>query len=1101
MRAGWRRFPRERARAGRLESSTVVSGEVSLRPADPGALDAFATAVSDPASASYQRYLAPGEFGPRFGASGSTIAATISWLAGRGIRGAVADSDDLSVRFRATAARIEEAFGIGLERYAVPGGEMRFAPSAEPLVPAGLAPEVEGVLGFSDVGVPRPLLVPDSGARAGHSTVRARGSGVKPSISGPAACSAASTAAADQNAWTANQIASAYSMPAVYSQGRLGAGISVAVYELEPFAPSDIQAYQSCYRTHAAVSVTSVDGGPGTGAGTGESALDIEQVIGLAPDSTVHVYQGPDFESATDAEVLDVYERIADDDSAPVVSTSWGICEAGLEPGFASTESGVFQQMAAQGQSIFAASGDSGSEDCFEASEDEDTSLQVDDPGSQPWVTSAGGTSLTVLGPSPAESVWNDCVGDIGDGCAESGSPNGAGGGGVSMDWPLQSWETGPGVTSSDSSGAPCDAAPGHLCREVPDVSASADPYHGYIMFFGGGWLAVGGTSAAAPLWAAVTALADQGCLVAGASFVHSHVVGFADPKLYVLGSSGTPPFNDVTIGNDDFTDTSGGLYPATAHYDMATGWGTPISSLLVPDLQPSGGCPSVTGVSPSSGPTSGGTVVAISGSDLAGVRSVHFGANAATSVSYNAGLQVVDATAPASASRGDVDVTVTTENGTSAAEGFDKFDYIGPSVTGVVPPAGTPIGGATVRIDGGGFTGATAVHFGSTEAEHFTVVSGSEIMAISPRGPDGAVVDVTVATPVGTSPRFAPDHFKFTFDPLVTNLSPSSGTVRGGTAVTLTGANFTGTKTVEFGGIPADFRVTGPDTIVATTPASRHGAQVAGVTVVNAHGSSPASGSAVFRFVVPPSGYWLAAADGGIFSYGAARFHGSTGGKVLNEPIVGIAALADDEGYRLVARDGGVFCFGGASYHGSMGGRHLNDPIVGIAATPDGGGYWMVASDGGIFSFGDAGYHGSMGGRHLNDPIVGIAATPDGGGYWIVASDGGIFAFGDAGYHGSMGGRHLNDPIVGIAATPDGGGYWMVASDGGIFSFGDAAFHGSMGGRHLNDPIVGMAASAGGGGYWLVASDGGIFAFSAEFSGSAGAIRLVASVVGAAAT
>ena len=174
-------------------------------------------------------------------------------------------------------------------------------------------------------------------------------------------------------------------MPAVYTQGRLGAGISVAVFELEPFAASDVRPTRSCYGTHASVSVTSVDGGPGTGPGTGESALDIEQVIGLAPGLSVHVYQGPYFMSATEGDALDVYRRIADDDSSPVVSTSWGECEAGLEPEFAKSESYVFEQMAAQGQSLFAASGDDGSEDCFVAGDDED--ITVDDPGSQPYVT------------------------------------------------------------------------------------------------------------------------------------------------------------------------------------------------------------------------------------------------------------------------------------------------------------------------------------------------------------------------------------------------------------------------------------------------------------------------------------------------------------------------------------------------------------------------------------------------------------------------------------------------------------------------------------------------------------------------------------------
>jgi peptidoglycan/xylan/chitin deacetylase (PgdA/CDA1 family) len=201
------------------------------------------------------------------------------------------------------------------------------------------------------------------------------------------------------------------------------------------------------------------------------------------------------------------------------------------------------------------------------------------------------------------------------------------------------------------------------------------------------------------------------------------------------------------------------------------------------------------------------------------------------------------------------------------------------------------------------------------------------------------------------------------------------------------------------------------------------------------------------------------------------------------NLPFVG-AAAADSGGYWEVAADGGLFSFGDAVFHGSMGGTRLNAPVVGMAATADGGGYWEVASDGGLFSFGDAVFHGSMGGTRLNAPIVGVAATPDGGGYWEVAADGGLFSFGDAVFHGSMGGTRLNAPIVGMAATADGGGYWEAAADGGIFTFGDAVFHGSMGGTRLNAPIVGMAAT-GGGGYWEVAADGGVFGFDAPFYGS----------------
>jgi hypothetical protein len=219
-----------------------------------------------------------------------------------------------------------------------------------------------------------------------------------------------------------------------------------------------------------------------------------------------------------------------------------------------------------------------------------------------------------------------------------------------------------------------------------------------------------------------------------------------------------------------------------------------------------------------------------------------------------------------------------------------------------------------------------------------------------------------------------------------------------------------------------------------------------------------------------------------------------------LNSPINGMAATPDGRGYWNVAADGGLFAFGDAGFHGSMGGLPLAKPVVGMAATPDGKGYWEVASDGGLFAFGDAGFHGSMGGLPLAKPVVGMAATPDGKGYWEVASDGGLFAFGDAGFFGSTGAIHLNQPVVAMAATPDGKGYWLAAADGGIFAFGDARFYGSMGGSHLNQPIVAMSAN-GARGYWLTAADGGVFSFSSPFYGSTGNLTLVLPVVGMAPT
>jgi hypothetical protein len=246
--------------------------------------------------------------------------------------------------------------------------------------------------------------------------------------------------------------------------------------------------------------------------------------------------------------------------------------------------------------------------------------------------------------------------------------------------------------------------------------------------------------------------------------------------------------------------------------------------------------------------------------------------------------------------------------------------------------------------------------------------------------------------------------------------------------------------------------------------------------------------------------GYWLGAADGGVFTFGTVAYHGSKGDTRLNKPIVAMAATPDGAGYWLVASDGGVFCFGDAQYHGSTGDIQLNRPIVGMAVTHDGNGYWLVASDGGVFAFGSAPFWGTTATKRLNQPIVGIAATHDDNGYWLVASDGGIFSFGNAQFKGSMGGQRLNQPIVGMATTRDGSGYWLVATDGGIFSFG-APFFGSLGDRRLNAPILGMLPTRDGTGYWMIAGDGGVFTFGrAPFYGSTGDRRLNQPVVAMAA-
>jgi hypothetical protein len=247
------------------------------------------------------------------------------------------------------------------------------------------------------------------------------------------------------------------------------------------------------------------------------------------------------------------------------------------------------------------------------------------------------------------------------------------------------------------------------------------------------------------------------------------------------------------------------------------------------------------------------------------------------------------------------------------------------------------------------------------------------------------------------------------------------------------------------------------------------------------------------------PQGYWLAAKDGGVFSFGVP-FFGSQAGQALPQPVAGVGAVPGGISYNLADASGAAYAEGSHASDCTGLNATLVKPVVGIAAAPGGNGCWLAAADGGVFAFGsNAPFYGSAGGLTLNKPVVGVAADPTNDGYYLVASDGGVFSYGPgATFAGSMGGQHLNQPIVGMAVDPVTGGYWLVAADGGVFSF-NAPFLGSLGGQALNKPIVGIAAAPTGDGYYLVASDGGVFAFGsgAHFQGSTGAIVLNQPIVG----
>ena len=220
--------------------------------------------------------------------------------------------------------------------------------------------------------------------------------------------------------------------------------------------------------------------------------------------------------------------------------------------------------------------------------------------------------------------------------------------------------------------------------------------------------------------------------------------------------------------------------------------------------------------------------------------------------------------------------------------------------------------------------------------------------------------------------------------------------------------------------------------------------------------------------------GGWLLASTGRVTAFGNAPFEGDF--DLAHGPaFVGIASTPDGVGYWLADADGGVFPFGDAGFHGSLRARSSEGAIVGIGASPDGHGYWLVSNKGKVSAFGDAGYYGSLR-PGQQESIVGIGVSPDGHGYWLVSNKGKVFPFGDASFHHSLDNRDLRGTIIGMATTLDGRGYWLASTNGGVFAFGDARFYGSAT-RGRYPPIV--AITRGTNGYYLVNRDAGWASFS----------------------
>jgi kumamolisin len=532
---------RTATKLGRTAADENVELSLVVR-VDQALMDQTLAQIYGPNKTWPKRFLSPAEFAQKFDlAEKRQKLKDFVRSAGLAVNAGEDQSNSLVVKVSGPAGLVEQAFSVQLNRYRGADGQVFRAHETEPMVPASLVPHLNAVLGLSNVqGVLKPNL------RGGH-PVPAR-PGAAPDAARP---SWSLTGTGPGGGLAPVDIKSIYGLSGILT----GSGQTVALFELAGYTPTDITTYESSFGISPInVAPVLIDGAVNAcGSGCDEVTLDIELVAALAPGvSRILVYEGPN----NWVSIVDTYNQIAIDNLAKVVSTSWGAAEqSGLESAMTS-ESAIFQQMATQRQTIYAASGDSG------AYAEGNTTLVVQDPAAQPYITGVGGTSLSGSIANHTETVWND-------GCTSGGSSCEGSGGGIanfvsgSTYWSLPSYQSGVAGTYSQS------------YRNVPDVALNADPYSGYSIYYKGQWYAgFGGTSCAAPLWAALTALTNQQRAInTGAPAP----LGFANYALYPLANNAsyaiyTTYFNDITSGGNGL---SGGLYQAGRGYDNATGWGS----------------------------------------------------------------------------------------------------------------------------------------------------------------------------------------------------------------------------------------------------------------------------------------------------------------------------------------------------------------------------------------------------------------------------------------------------------------------------------------------------------------------------------------------
>ena len=529
---------------GSLPSTNRLNLAISLPLRNSAALSNLLQQIYDPASPKYHHYLTPAQFTEQFGPTKQDYQALIAFAKANHLKVTAMHSNRLLLDVSGSAAEVEQALHVTLHTYRHPNDNRTFyAPDSEPSLNLGVT--VLHISGLDNYSLPQPHL---------HGSKLAHGQNALPLAgSGPS------------GTYRGTDFRKAYVPDTTLN----GSGQVVGLFQFDGYTASDITYYESQAGLPNVplqnVLIDGATGGPSYTGGEVEVSLDIEMVISMAPHlSKVIVYEAPN-----PSPFVDVLNRMATDNLAKQLSCSWYMPSGPAEP----AADLIFQEMAAQGQSFFCASGDS----------DAYTGL-ISFPGDTPYVTEVGGTTLNTSGPGGAwvsETVWNWGIEYGRDGIGSSG--------GISTQYSIPSWQTNISMVANQGS---------TTMRNTPDVAMTADNV--YVRADGTDYNE-SGTSCAAPLWAGFAALVNQ-----QAASVAQPPIGFINPALDLIGTGANylTVFHDIATGSNTWSG-SPTLFRAVSGYDLCTGWGTPAGQKLINALAN----PEVLLITPSTGFTAIGGV------------------------------------------------------------------------------------------------------------------------------------------------------------------------------------------------------------------------------------------------------------------------------------------------------------------------------------------------------------------------------------------------------------------------------------------------------------------------------------------------------------